>query len=158
MVAHAQAITTNHPNPKGSKGGTMGRLDGKVAVITGAGTGVGRATMVLFAREGANVVGASRTQSNLDETLQLVEKEGGRGVVVAADLSTEEGARRLIETAVESYGGIDGLVNCAGVGWSFGVAQPGTMAPLDQTTPDQWQEVVNINLGAVFRCSRLAIP
>jgi NAD(P)-dependent dehydrogenase (short-subunit alcohol dehydrogenase family) len=114
--------------------------------------------MVLFAREGAQVVGASRTQKNLDETMRMVEKEGGQGTVVACDLSTEEGAKKLIDKAVESFGGIDILVNCAGVGWSFGVEQPGTMAPLDQTTPDQWWEVVNINLGAVFRCSRLAIP
>jgi NAD(P)-dependent dehydrogenase (short-subunit alcohol dehydrogenase family) len=136
----------------------MGRLDGKVAVVTGAGTGVGRATMVLFAREGAQVAGASRTQSNLDETMQMVEKEGGQGIVVAADLSTDEGAQRLINTAVESFGGIDILVNCAGVGWSFGVEYEGTMAPLDATTPEQWSEVVGINLGAMFLCSRQAIP
>jgi NAD(P)-dependent dehydrogenase (short-subunit alcohol dehydrogenase family) len=136
----------------------MGRLDGKVAVVTGAGTGVGRATMVLFAREGAKVVGGARTQANLDETLQLVEKEGGQGVVVACDLSTDEGAQRLIRTAAESFGGIDILVNNAGVGWSFGVAYPGTMGPIDGTTPEQWWEVVNINLGAAFRCSHLAVP
>ena len=136
----------------------MGRLDGKVAVITGAGTGVGRATMVLFAREGAQVVGGARTQANLDETLQLVEKEGGQGVVVAGDLSTDAGAEQLINAAVKNFGGIDVLVNSAGVGWSFGVAYEGTMAPLDATTPEQWNEVVGINLGAMFLCSRRAIP
>jgi NAD(P)-dependent dehydrogenase (short-subunit alcohol dehydrogenase family) len=136
----------------------MRRLEGKVAVITGAGSGVGRAAMVLFGREGAFVVGASRTQKNLDETMQLVENAGGKGVVVAADLSTDDGAARLINTAVETFGGIDILVNCAGVGWSFGVAQPGTMAPLDETTVEQWNEVVGINLGGLFLCSRRAIP
>jgi NAD(P)-dependent dehydrogenase (short-subunit alcohol dehydrogenase family) len=136
----------------------MGRLDGKVAVITGAGTGVGRSAMVILAREGAQVVGASRTQANLDETLQLVEKEGGQGVVVAADLSQDEGAGKLIDTAVASFGGIDVLVNCAGVGWSFGVAYEGTMAPIDVTTPEQWNQVVGINLGALFLCSRRVIP
>ena len=60
----------------------MGRLDGKVAVIGGAGTGVGRACMVRFAEEGAKVVGAARTQSDLDETLALVEADGGEGAVV----------------------------------------------------------------------------
>ena len=140
----------------------MNRLEGKVAVITGAGSGVGRAAMVLFAREGAFVVGASRTQKNLDETMQLVENAGGKGVVVAADLSGDDGAARLINTAVETFGGIDILVNCAGVGWSFGVAQPGTMAPLDETTVEQWNEVVGINLGdkpgrcAVRPCHRPA--
>lgn len=136
----------------------MGRLDGKVAVITGAGTGVGRASMALFGREGAQVVGGARTQANLDETMQLVDKEGGQGAVVACDLSTDEGAQKLIDAAVKQFGGIDVLVNCAGVGWSFGVAQPGTMGAIDQTTPEQWWGVININLGAAFRCSRLAIP
>ena len=70
----------------------MDRLKGKVALITGAGTGVGRACMEIFAREGAKVVGVSRTQANLDETLQAVTSAGGEGKVVSADLSSPEGA------------------------------------------------------------------
>jgi NAD(P)-dependent dehydrogenase (short-subunit alcohol dehydrogenase family) len=137
----------------------MGRLSGKTAVITGAGTGVGRATMVLFAREGAQVVGGARTRANLEETLRLVEKEGGgAGAIVECDLATDAGAADLVNAALEAFGGIDILVNNAGVGWSFGEAKPGTMSPVDVTSPEQWWEVVNINLGAAFRCTRLVVP
>ena len=73
-----------------------GRVDGKIALISGAGTGVGRACMVLFGREGARVVGCSRTQANLDETLRLTKEAGGDGIVVAHDLAQPEGAEALI--------------------------------------------------------------
>ncbi len=73
------------------------RLDGKIALITGAGTGVGRACMLIFAREGATVIGVSRTQKNLDETAALVKKAGGTGMSVAADLSKVEGAETAIK-------------------------------------------------------------
>ncbi|MEL7047195.1 MAG: SDR family NAD(P)-dependent oxidoreductase, partial [Pseudomonadota bacterium] len=78
----------------------MGRLQDKVAIVTGAGTGIGRSCMELFAREGAKVVGCSRTQKNLDETLDLVQREGGEGFVVAADLSTPEGAQTLVDATI----------------------------------------------------------
>ena len=65
----------------------MGRLEGKTAMVTGAGTGIGRACMVLFAKQGAKVFGISRTQANLEETLALVNAEGGIGSVFSADLS-----------------------------------------------------------------------
>ena len=74
----------------------MDRLKGKVALITGAGTGVGRACMKLFAAEGAKVVGVSRTQTNLDETLAMVKAIPGEGKVVAADLSKPEGAQKAV--------------------------------------------------------------
>lgn len=95
-----------------------GRLEGKVAVVTGASTGIGRATFELFARAGAQVVGASRTQAKLDEALAEVESAGGTGVVVAADLSQDAAAERVVQTAVERFGGIDILVSNAGVGYS----------------------------------------
>src|SRR3954453_13495974 len=96
-----------------------GRLDGKVALVTGASTGIGRATFELFARAGAFVVGVSRTQSKLDEALGSIEAAGGRGAGVAADLSGDEGAARAIEGALAEAGGIDVLVNNAGVGYSY---------------------------------------
>ena len=78
------------------------RLRGKVALITGAGTGVGRACMNLFSAEGAKVVGVSRTQSNLDETLRLVKAAGGEGLVVAADLSKGAGAEKAISATLDA--------------------------------------------------------
>src|SRR6202051_1531208 len=107
----------------------MDRLKGKVALITGAGTGVGRASMKLFAAEGAKVVGVSRTKSNLDESLMQVEAAGGEGHVVAADLSKPDGAEKAMAEALKTYGRVDILVNSAGVGYSWLDKSPGSMGP-----------------------------
>ena len=136
----------------------MDRVKGKIALITGAGTGVGRACMKLFAAEGAKVVGVSRTQSNLDETLAQVKSVGGEGVVVAADLATAEGAQKAVNAALNAYGRIDILVNSAGVGYSWMEKSPGSMNTIDDTTPEKWSEVMDINLGSVFQMCRLTIP
>ena len=82
----------------------MGRLENKVALITGAGTGIGRGCMVMFAKEGATVFGVSRTQKNLDETLGLVEAAGGKGSVFSADLATPEGAEAAVNECIRQHG------------------------------------------------------
>jgi NAD(P)-dependent dehydrogenase (short-subunit alcohol dehydrogenase family) len=134
------------------------RVKSKIALITGAGTGVGRACMKLFAQEGAKVVGVSRTQSNLDETLSQVKASGGEGIVVAADLSTSAGAEKAVAAALKAYGRIDILVNSAGVGYSWLEKSPGSMGPIHDTTPEKWAEVMAINLDSVFHMCRLVIP
>jgi meso-butanediol dehydrogenase/(S,S)-butanediol dehydrogenase/diacetyl reductase len=134
------------------------RLEGKVAIVTGATTGIGRATFELFAREGALVVGASRTQSKLDEALAAVEEQGGKGVVVAADLSRDEDAGRVIDTAVQEFGGVDVLVNNAGVGYSYKNIREKSMEPLADTPLEDWDNVMGINLGSVVYMSRRAVP
>ena len=98
-----------------------GRVQDKVAIITGAGSGIGEACMVLFAKEGAKVVGCSRTQSALDDTLEKVGAAGGEGRVVAADLSSEAGAQSVIDATLEAHGRVDILVHAASVGW-LGIA------------------------------------
>lgn len=136
----------------------MGRLDGKVAIITGAGTGVGRAAMQIFAREGARVVGVSRTQKNLDETLELVTGAGGTGIVVAADLSKPEGAAAAFDAAMAAYGQVDILVNSAGVGYNHAVSSPDLMNDVANTTPEKWHEVMAINLDSGFYMICLVVP
>jgi NAD(P)-dependent dehydrogenase (short-subunit alcohol dehydrogenase family) len=136
----------------------MARLNNKVALITGAGTGVGRACMEIFAKEGAKVVGVSRTQSNLDEALATVTGAGGEGIVVAADLATPEGAQKAVEATLAAYGRIDVLVNSAGVGYSYQDNHPGTMDDVVNTTPEAWREVLAINLDSGFHMCRLVIP
>jgi NAD(P)-dependent dehydrogenase (short-subunit alcohol dehydrogenase family) len=136
----------------------MDRVKGKVALITGAGTGVGRACMKLFSAEGAKVVGVSRTQANLDETLRQIKEARGEGIVVAADLSTSVGAEEAVSATLEAYGRLDILVNCAGVGYSWLEKSPGSMGPIDDTTPEKWSEVMAINLDSIFHMCRLTIP
>jgi NAD(P)-dependent dehydrogenase (short-subunit alcohol dehydrogenase family) len=135
----------------------MGRLEGKVALVTGAGSGVGRATMQIFAKEGAKIVGVSRTQKALDETLELVRNADGQGVVVAADLATEAGAAKAMTKTLDTYGRIDILVNCAGVGYSWMEKSEGSMNDIATTSLEKWNEVIGINLTSCFLMSKLAV-
>jgi len=137
----------------------MKRLEGKTALITGAGTGVGRSCMQIFAREGATVFGVSRTQANLDESLALVKKAGGQGHVFAADLSNPEGAESAIKAAQKAMGGrIDILANIASVGYSWLDKSPDSMNDVVNTPPDKWHEVMALNLDTCFYMCRGVIP
>lgn len=135
----------------------MGRLENKVALVTGAGTGIGRACMLMFAKEGATVFGVSRTQANLDETLRQVHTRGGRGDVFSADLSEPEGAQATVDQCMKQYGRIDILLNAAGVGYSMKNTSPGSMDPVHSTPIDQWRKVMAINLDSVFYMCRLVL-
>jgi len=135
----------------------MGRLDDKVVVITGASTGIGRATMERCAEEGATVVGCSRTQSTLDEALASALSRGGQGMTFATDLSTEDNCKALIDATIDAYGRIDVLINNAGVGWQYGIDNPGSMAALHDTTSDWWHNVMAINLDSYVFCTKHAL-
>ena len=136
----------------------MGRMSGKVTIVTGAGTGVGRACMKVFAAEGATVVGVSRTQANLDESMKQVKAVRGEGVVVAADLAKPAGAEAVVAAALAKYGRVDVLVNAAGVGYSWMEKSPDSMNDVVNTTPEKWREVMEINLDSAFHMCRLVIP
>lgn len=136
----------------------MNRLHGKVAIITGAGTGVGAACMRLFAAEGARVVGVSRTKENLEKVLGEVTASGGAGIVVARDLSTDSAAEEVVAATVQEYGRVDVLVHAAGVGYSWSEKSPGSMNTVTETMPDKWREVIGINLDSYYLMSRAVIP
>ncbi|MBM4226880.1 MAG: SDR family oxidoreductase [Gammaproteobacteria bacterium] len=134
-----------------------GRLKDKVAIITGAGTGIGRACFELFAAEGAKVMGVSRTQSNLDEALAAVQASGGEGQVLARDLSQAQSADDIVAATLAAYGRVDILVHSASVGWSWGEKSPGSMSPLAETPVDKWQEVIGLNLNAAAFIDRAVL-
>lgn len=136
----------------------MRRMSGKVVIVTGAGSGVGQAAMVLFAQEGAEVLGVSRTQANLERTLEQTRAASGRGSIFAADLSRDDACREVVRTALERYGRIDSLVHAAGVGYSWAEKSPGTMGDVLNTTPEAWQEVIAINLNSCFYMCRHVVP
>src|SRR3954447_2051678 len=134
----------------------MGRLDDKVAVISGASSGIGRATMELFGREGATVVGTARRGDKLNEGREAA---GGRGWVVPADLEDPATAEKVAKAALDSYGRIDILVNNAGVGWQYGIDNPGTMAGIHEASLENWRDIIGgVDLEGYFLMIHAVMP
>ncbi|MCE5254841.1 MAG: SDR family oxidoreductase [Actinomycetia bacterium] len=125
------------------------RLEGKKALITGAGTGIGRATAVLFAQEGADVIATDLDPSQAEDTVGRLKTTGRRGVALAADLSRPHEVRAMIDKAVDAFGGIDILVNNAGV-----AKVPASTLELEDW--EAWDRVMAVNVRATFQCSQLA--
>ena len=125
------------------------RLAGKVVLVTGAGSGIGKATALLFAREGAQVLAATNEAADLAPLEQESRGLPGALSAIQMDVTREADAVRAVGTAAERYGGLDILVNNAGIA-SFGVAA--------DTTAEQWQQVLDVNLKGTFLCSKHAIP
>lgn len=122
----------------------------KVAVITGAGSGIGRATATRLARDGASVVVVDLDDAGARETVARIEESGGTALAMHADVTAVADARGMLETAVQRFGGVDILHNNAGV-------TTGSMAFADATM-EQWQRVVDVNLRAVILATQLALP
>lgn len=135
-----------------------GRLAGKVALVTGAGTGMGQACARLFAAQGARVVGTGRRAERLRETGELVLSEGHEAEFVACDLSDEAAARALVAGVRTRYGRLDVLVNAAALGGSaYGVLRAGGVDDIAGTSTDQWHELMRNNIDSVFYLSQAAI-
>jgi meso-butanediol dehydrogenase / (S,S)-butanediol dehydrogenase / diacetyl reductase len=126
-----------------------GRLNGKVAIITGAASGIGRATAVIFVREGAKLVLADVNEEGLNETLRRVKGEGGEAVTRITDVAVEEDVRKLIEFAIQTYIKIDILCNNAGIS--------GGLSKLEEQDAGEWLTVFGVNvMGAVFGIKHVA--
>jgi len=136
----------------------MAMVNGKVALVTGAGSGIGRACFQLLAREGARVVGVSRSQSKLEKSLADVEAVGGTGLIVAGDLGNSATAAAAVDAAVNRFGRIDILVHAAGVGYSLSETLPGSMNDAINTSDENWREVIRVNLDACFYINRAVLP
>ena len=120
-----------------------GRLEGKVAVITGAADGIGRAAAILFAREGAKLVLADINEQGLKKTLDLVREENREAIIKRTDVSVEEEVKGLIDLALKTYSRVDILCNNAGI--------PGSLTDLENQDAEDWRKVYAVNvLGAVF--------
>jgi NAD(P)-dependent dehydrogenase (short-subunit alcohol dehydrogenase family) len=136
-----------------------GRLAGKVAVVSGASSGIGRAAFERFGREGAKVVGTARREERLQEGLDEVKRHGGQGIVVAADLEDDSTADRVVQAAIDEYGRVDVLVCNAGVGWEYGSEHPGTMAGIHEATVENWRDVIGgVDLEGYFAMIHAALP
>ena len=130
------------------------RLENKVALVTGLGSGLGAAVAERFAQEGAHVVGCCRTPAAGEATIARVEAAGSQGLFVQADVSQTADVRRLVDATVSAFGRIDLLVNNAAVGMS----SPYSTANILEIPDEDWDEVIRINLGSVFRMCKYTIP
>ncbi len=129
----------------------MGRLDGKVAVITGAGSGIGRVAASLFAAEGAQVVVADLVGDQAEGAVADIESAGGTATAVTVDVSDEAQVGAMIDHAVATYGGVHVLFNNAGI-------FPDNDGGLLDTPPETWQKVMEVNLKGVWLGCRAAVP
>ncbi len=128
----------------------MGALEGKVALITGGAMGIGRASALVFAREGASVVVADIDPEGGHETVTLVEAAGGQASFVRADVSSRAEVAAMVGHAVDTFGGLDCAHNNAGI------AAP--LAPLADYPDDGWDRTIAVMLTGVYRCMKEEIP
>ncbi|TBR36388.1 MULTISPECIES: SDR family oxidoreductase [Dyella] len=128
----------------------MGLLREKVALVTGASSGIGRATAVLFAREGARVVLAARNAAALDDVVAQIGEEGGQAVAMAGDVRDERYAKALVDLARSSFGGLDIAFNNAGANGQIGATPDVTL--------EGWHEAIDTNLTGAFLGARHQLP
>jgi len=128
----------------------MGRLENKVAVITGAASGMGRATAELFAREGAAVLLADVSERGGEEAVERIASEGGRAAFVRTDVASSDAVKAMIDAALERFGALDVLFNNAGIA--------GESSRLAEQSEENWARVLGVNLTGVYLGMRHAIP
>ncbi|MCL5943111.1 MAG: 3-oxoacyl-ACP reductase FabG [Actinobacteria bacterium] len=129
---------------------SQGKLSGRVALVTGASRGIGREIARLFAEQGANLcINYARSQEAAESIAEQCRSYGRRVLIVQADVSQEDGARRLVESTVSEFGRIDILVNNAGIL---------TQSLVKDMTVEMWDEMITSDLRSVFLCTRNALP
>jgi NAD(P)-dependent dehydrogenase (short-subunit alcohol dehydrogenase family) len=128
----------------------LGLLHDRVAIITGASKGIGREMSQLFAREGAKVVCAARSEALVNETVSLIRKSGGSAAAIVADASSQDGSWAIVDAAVAAFGRVDTLVNNAGDG--------GPTKPVQDYTSEDWFYTINSCLTSTYMCTRFAVP
>jgi len=125
------------------------RLKDKVTIVTGAGSGIGAATAVIFAKEGARVVVADIEKQKGTSTVDLIKSNNGEAIFIHVDLTTADSIRKMVESTIEIYGKLDILVNNAGIY---------LQADVVETSEKDWDRIMAVNLRGAFLCSKFSIP
>jgi NADP-dependent 3-hydroxy acid dehydrogenase YdfG len=129
--------------------GIMKKLDGKIAIITGGGSGIGRGLALALGEEGCHVVVCGRRKEKIDQTITEVKAKGGDGIAVQADVSDPEAVKKLVEATLSEYLRVDILINNAGVGEGEFV---------HESEVEDWDKIMDINLKGAFLTTRLILP
>ncbi len=126
------------------------KLKNKVAIITGSSRGIGKATALLFAKEGANIViNCSKSENEANNVIDEIKKLGVNSLCIKCDVSDEKQVKKMIETTIKKFGKIDILVNNAGIVFDV---------PFKERTIEQWKKTLDVNLLSVFLCSKYVVP
>ena len=126
------------------------RLEGKVSIITGAGSGLGKGIAFLFAREASKVVIAELQEERGREVSRQIEREGGSGLFLRTDITAASDVERMVEETFRAFGRIDVLVNNAGINPS--------RTPVHETSEEHWDRTLAVNLTGAFLCSKSVLP
>ncbi|GAA4404695.1 SDR family NAD(P)-dependent oxidoreductase [Nibrella viscosa] len=125
-------------------------LENRVALITGAGSGIGKAAAMLFARQGAKVAALGRTEDELQETVDEIKQAGGEAMLVTADIAEVDDMQQAIRTIEDQWGRLDVVFANAGIN--------GVWAPIEELEPEEWDKTIKINLRGTFLTVKYAIP
>jgi NAD(P)-dependent dehydrogenase (short-subunit alcohol dehydrogenase family) len=128
----------------------MSKFEGKVSVITGAGSGIGRATALAFAREGASVAVADILEQDSQETACMIMDLGGHALAITCDVARNDDVRRALDETVKTFGRLDFAFNNAGIEYAF--------KPAAEITEEEWDRIIDIDLRGVFLCMKHEIP
>ncbi|WP_449396410.1 SDR family oxidoreductase [Devosia riboflavina] len=128
----------------------MQTLSGKTALVTGAGSGIGKAAALLLAREGANVAVLSRTKKEVDAVAAEIESQGGKAISITADISDDGDMARAVALVIERFGKLDIVVANAGIN--------GVWAPIEEITPEEWDKTITVNLRGTYLTLHHVVP
>lgn len=126
------------------------KLDGKVALVTGAGSGIGKAAALLLAAEGAKVGALSDTEGEISKVVKQIERAGGEAIALVADVSQPSQMQKAVESLAEKWGRIDIVFANAGIN--------GVWAPIEELAPDEWDKTLEVNLKGTFLTVKYATP
>ncbi|AFZ17634.1 SDR family oxidoreductase [Allocoleopsis franciscana] len=126
------------------------QLTGKVALITGAGSGIGKATSLLLAKEGAKIAVLGRTEDELQETVAQIQNSGGEAIPVGADISQPDEMQQAVQKIINQWGRLDIVFANAGIN--------GVWAPIEELEPQEWNKTINVNLTGTFLTVKYAVP